>query len=248
MKLQDYINIAIYGFQYNLPMISIFLLICGILVVDTNALGKYYLIFDITRILVVLIVSGFVLLQIVAMKHNAMTQNTYSDWVLTLGFKQYFLDDTLRVHEKNIQMLIYFVIVTKCIDIYNIIARQYKNELIHIGIISALCSLQIYGLLNMVSLHEFAYPIIGSALVILHIILVCDRLIHYLHHSLNIIPMNIYDTTKEVMQKTSGVFYTIHEQQKGYSIQIQIESFIVLNVFGILLIFIKDLFFNDIDI
>ena len=100
----------------------------------------------------------------------------------------------------------------------------------------------------MVSLHELVYPIIGCALVILHIILICDRLIHYLHHSLNIIPINIYDTTKDVMQKTSGVFYTIHEQQKGYSIQIQIESFIVLNVFGILLIFIKDLFFNDIDI
>ena len=250
MNLQDYVNVAISGIMYNTRfIISSFLIIFIFLGnLNTNQFGKYKPIFKFSEVIIAVLLVGFLLLQIVSFKNDALIQTPYLDWIKSFGQLSYFLAENNVVHQQNVLMLIYFTIGVKGTDVVNALLDTIANDLIQIALLISVCCVQIFGLIWIVPKLNILFPLIACALILLNVVVICDKIFHFAYHKLKILPKTIYITHTMILKRFSGVLYTFVENQNGKHIRVHANVHALLCIFTVLLIFVKDLFFKDITV
>lgn len=248
MKLQDYINIAILGFKHNAAYLGGACLIMFILLANPSSFGAMYPIFDVVRLLVVLAIVGLVMLQSVVLKRDATVRTDYIHWVQSFGTEDYFVDESNRMYETHVTMLVYFTALLKLVELVNYALSTFSGDLAQIMVLSVFCSLQMYALFHVVSMQTLMYPIMSVGLICVTASLVCDRLVHFSFKTLKIVPKKLFDTTSELVKRFTGIWYSVHDKGETYYVQIRTDVYVLLFIASILLNFIKDLFFKDIPI
>lgn len=248
MNVQHYFNVARLGIVQNIYYVGYVCLVVALIFANTNAhaLGKYFPLIDLIQLAVATVMVGYLLLQGVVFKNNATVRTNYFDWLQSFGQLSYFVDKPNDVHSMNVTMLMYFTIILKAFDVVDILLRTLSNEFIRLAIISVLCCIQIYGLLQVVSVQNPMYPVIACTLIALNALVICDSIIHVAYWKFKILPKTIYDRNEKIVKKFSGVLYDFQDNIKGHTLRLRVywNAFICGSI--ILLIFIKDVFFKGI--
>jgi uncharacterized membrane protein HdeD (DUF308 family) len=250
-NLQRYIDLTIHALSekasyYVLPVTMLLLSIY--MPKAEGVSSKIPIVLDAIRFVCALVILSYGLL-LAASQTYSQPMGNFTKWLFNMGKIPFFPDKAMYPLEKHVLMFIYISICMKGVHSIEKYRQNKKKPLHDLILFSGVASGYLYMLLYVVTFDSLLYPFVFGMNVLFFMAIVTDRLIQIVHTHYKMVPQTVFLTNQRFWKSISGTFVEVTDNTNGgHSIQIEMGNLILMQVFGILMFFVKDLFFKDISI